>query len=285
MPYAELTDCRCYYEQIGSGDPLLLVPGLGAMCNSWAYVANDLAESFTLIMPELRGVGRSVARKPPANLTHLSADLVELLDVLQVDRTHVLGISLGGIVAQQFVIDHPSRVDRLVLMSCAHRFGPYLREMAMMLAHALRYFPREIYQRMIEVLGTAPGYLDGHPGEIDQKVSQALGGGASRTSIARQLRCLGFNDVGGQHYHIAARTLVLAGEFDVIIPSCYGRLMAQAIPDSEFEVLPNCGHNPLTEIPEVVLPRIIRFLKAAENIAPSGEKGGLSQRRIEESVR
>lgn len=260
MPYAELSDIRCYYELLGSGDPLLLIPGLGGTCSSWDCAANELATGATLIMPELRGVGKSEAKRPARNLRYLVADLVELVDHLGLDKTNVLGLSLGGIVAQEFAIEHASRVNKLVLMSCAHRFGPYLREMAKFLGNALRHFPRESYERMFETLGCAPEYIDAHPEVLDQRVQRIKLRGASRRSIAHQLRCLGFNDVGAFGYDIAAPTLVISGANDVIIPPCFAKQMADEIACSTHRIIPQCGHNPLMERPEVAVPLVLNFL-------------------------
>src|SRR5687768_5260871 len=113
--FADLTDVRCYYELLGTGDPLLLIPGLGATCALWDGVTSDLSKSFSLILFDNRGIGRSVAKRAPQTLTDFAVDIVELMDHLQLKRAHVLGLSLGGIVAQQLAVDHPSRVDRLVL--------------------------------------------------------------------------------------------------------------------------------------------------------------------------
>jgi len=114
MAWAELSDVRCYYELHGEGEPLLLIPGLGGTCRLWDPIAPHLANDFSLILIDNRGIGRSVPRRKLRTLADYSSDIAELLDTLQLDRAHVLGLSLGGIIAQRFAIDHPSRVDRLV---------------------------------------------------------------------------------------------------------------------------------------------------------------------------
>jgi pimeloyl-ACP methyl ester carboxylesterase len=194
-------------------------------------------------------------------LADLTVDIVELMDHLQLERAHVMGLSLGGIVAQQVALDHPSRVDRLVLVSCTNRFGPYLTEMAKLLGQALRHFPPEVFRRTIELLGSAPEYLDAHADEIDEKIAMACDAGIARSAVARQLRCLGNRDVAdGPDYRITVPTLVIAGEQDMLIPACYARRMAREIPGSEFLLVRRCGHNPLHEKTELVVPRITEFL-------------------------
>ena len=259
--FANLTDVRCYYELLGSGDPVLLVPGLGTTCAMWEPVAGELSQQFNLILLDNRGVGRSVMKRAPHDIADFAVDLVELMDHLQLERAHVVGISLGGMIAQQLAIDHPSRIDRLVLVSCTNRFGPYLREVAKLLAHALRHFKPELFRRTVELLGTAPQFLDEHAEDIEQLISRERYEGVPRMALARQLRCLARHDCDDlPDFNITAPTLVVAGSQDMLIPACYAERMAKEIPGCEFVSVPGCGHNPFTENPDVMVSLLTRFL-------------------------
>jgi pimeloyl-ACP methyl ester carboxylesterase len=260
MPFIDLSDERCYFEQMGRGDPLLLIPGLGRTCRLWDAVAEQLGEHFSLIMPDNRGVGRSQSKRTPRNLRDLAVDLVELLDALGLERAHVLGISFGGVIAQWLAVDHPSRVNRLVLISTAHEFGPYLTEMAKLIGYALRYFPRNLFERTVEILGSSPKFIDDFPEGIVQRIAAHRTLNLPRAAIGRQLICLGASGATREQYRISAPTLVMAGQHDALIPNCYGRQIARDIPGSEFFELPACGHNPFIEMPEVAVSRIIEFL-------------------------
>ncbi|MEO6435996.1 MAG: alpha/beta hydrolase, partial [Tepidisphaeraceae bacterium] len=264
--FADLTDVRCFYELLGSGDPLILIPGLGATSVLFEPVAGELSKSFSLILFDNRGLGRSIARRHPQHLRDYAVDVIELMDHLQLDRAHVLGLSFGGIVAQQVAIDHPGRVDRLVLVSCSNRFGPYLMEVAKLLGHALRHFPKEQFRRMVELLSVAPQYLDTHADDLDRKINAALDAKVPRMAVGRQLRCLGNRDVACEsEFHITSPTLIIAGDQDMLIPACYAQAMSREIPGSEFVLLPNCGHNPLNEQPEVMVERVREFLTRPRN--------------------
>ena len=260
MAWADLTDVRCYYELVGQGDPLLLIPGLGGDCRVWDPVAPMLAENFCLIMADNRGLGRSLARRKPRTLADYAADIAELLDRLQLDRAHVLGISLGGLIAQRFAIDHASRVDRLVLVSCTDRFSPYLMRIVGLLGQSLRRLPRAAFVQTMELLGTAPLYLDAHADEIDRMARERVRSGVPARAMGDQLHCLLRSEVPAEHYKIDAPTLVVAGEHDALIPSCYAKLMASKIPDSRFELIAGAGHNPIVEAPDTVVPIISEFL-------------------------
>ena len=264
MPYADLTDCRCYYELRGEGEPLLLIPGLGCTARFWDPFADELARHFSLIMPETRGVGRSEARRPARSLSDYTADLVELLDHLQVERTHVLGQSLGGIVAQRFAGQHAERIERLVLISCARRFGPYLREITMLVGRTMRYFPRRVFLRAMALLGAGPLWLDANPRVIDEKIELEIREGIERRALVNQMRCLQTHEEAIAANAIKVPTLVIAGEHDMLIPSCYARQMAEAIPDSRFMLVAGAGHNPPLESPQRVLPAIASFLLTGE---------------------
>ena len=176
MAWADLTDCRAYYELIGEGEPLLLIPGLGATCRLWDPIVPELARHFTLIMLDNRGMGLSKAKKKPRTLADYSADYAELLDFLNVDQSHVLGLSLGGIAAQRLAIDHPQKIKRLILMSCADRFAPYLLRITALLGHSLRRFPRMLFLQTMELLATALGLDDELAGSGIAVLSVIVGG-------------------------------------------------------------------------------------------------------------
>jgi pimeloyl-ACP methyl ester carboxylesterase len=284
MAWANLSDVRCYYELIGSGEPVLLIPGLGGNCRIWDPITPVLAEHFSLILIDNRGLGRSRARRKPKTLADYSTDIVELLDELQLDRAHVLGLSLGGIIAQRFAIDHPSRVDRLVLVSCADKFSAYLLRITALLGHSLRRFPRKVFVEMMELLCTAPLYLDANAEQIDREVDERCRSGVPARAIGAQLRALLRSEIADADYRIGAPTLVVAGEHDALIPNCYARLMAGKIPGSRFVLIPGAGHNPMSEKPEAVLPLITRFLQTggpvrSRDAARQGEP--VSAKRLE----
>jgi len=268
MAWAELTDCRAYYEVIGEGEPLLLIPGLGATCRLWDPIVPELARHFTLIMLDNRGMGLSKAKKKPRTLADYSSDYAELLDFLNVDQTHVLGLSLGGIAAQRLAVDHPQKIKRLILMSCADRFSPYLLRITALLGHSLRWFPRMLFLQTMELLATAPLYLDEHVDEIDAMMKEKCNDPVPKSAMATQLRCLLRSELEPADYRITAPTLVVAGEYDALIPACYAKIMADKIPGSEFVLLKCAGHNPLKEMPDISLALVIKFLRDGEVEVP-----------------
>ncbi len=264
-----LTDVQCGYHVLGHGDPLLLVPGLGTTCRVWDPATPDLSAHFSLILPDNRGMGCSTALRCPETLSDYVSDLVELMDHLQLDKAHVLGLSLGGMIARKLATDHPSRVDRLVLVSCTDRSTPYLKQVMQLLGNILRRLPAEAFAQAIETLGTSPIYFDAHAAEIQQRVRDRCAAGNEVKGIITQLRCLKReSDHCDEHAVVTAPTLVMAGEYDPLVPSCYALAMADRIAGSRFMLVRGAGHNLLQEASDRVLPPIIEFLSQ-----PTGDEG------------
>ncbi|MDP9174103.1 MAG: alpha/beta hydrolase [Planctomycetota bacterium] len=264
MALVDLSDVRLHYELRGHGPAILLISGLGQTASGWDPIVPQLAQKFSVIQADNRGIGQSVARKTARRMEDHASDFVELLDVLQVDEAHVVGLSFGGLIAQRLAADHPSRVNRLVLISTTDRTYPYLGQIGNLLAHALRHFPVALFFQTVELLGTSPPYFDSHIAEILESVPLRSAQRGSRRVLANQLRCINHAANGPQRGVIIAPTLVLAGEYDALIPNCYGQRLAAGLPDGQFRMMNGCGHNPVIEQPEIVGGIIERFLLGME---------------------
>jgi 3-oxoadipate enol-lactonase len=270
MPWADLTDATTYYELTGQGEAVLMIPGLGCTGEVWRPLVADLSRHFLLIRVDNRGLGRSESKRPARTISHFIADLAELLDHLQLERVHVIGMSLGGVIAQQFAIEHPDRVERLVLLSSAHRFTPYLSEMVRFMWVSVTRLPRKRYLRSFELLTSGPGYLDAAPERFERLVAQACERRVSRLAVMRQLKALRASRFVPADYRIDCPTLVMSGECDHLIPAYYARQMANEIRDCELVVVPGAGHSLLNECPAEVLRRVMAFLRNAK--ADKGKK-------------
>ncbi len=264
MPIADLTDVRMHYEVYGTGQPVVLIPGLGVTSEIWRTSADFLSESFSVICPDNRGIGRSSAKRQPRTVRDYSADLLELFDHLQLERAHVMGLSLGGVIAQCFAVEHPDRIHRLVIVAATHDFTPYLREMSRLVGHTLHWFPKSMFERTFEILGAGPPCFDANPGRIDERILLTRKMGVPARAIGRQMHALASSRFDPNEFHIAAPTLALSGQFDSLIPSCYVRKTAALIRDSRFILIPDAGHNPFIDRPDFVLPLIHAFLTGSE---------------------
>lgn len=183
MPTLTLDDTEIFYECIGAGPPLMLIHGLGSSGDDWAFQRADFARSHRLILPDLRGSGRSGKPRGPYSITGFAADLCALLDALAIDTVDLLGFSLGGAVAIEMALLRPRQVRRLILCNtlASYRTDTWrkwfeahaqlaavrllgLRRTARLVAR--RMFPHDDQapkrQRVVDVVGANPRrpYLD-----------------------------------------------------------------------------------------------------------------------------
>src|SRR5215470_2280147 len=115
MSTAAINGIDVYYEEHGSGDPLLLIMGLAADSVAWMFQLPDFSAKYRTIVFDNRGVGRTSKPAGPYTISQMADDAAGLLDSLDVRRAHVLGVSMGGMIAQEIALRHPERVRGLVL--------------------------------------------------------------------------------------------------------------------------------------------------------------------------
>jgi pimeloyl-ACP methyl ester carboxylesterase len=259
---AQSGDVRIAYEVRGEGAPLVLVHGLAYDRLGWGRLPDLLAERFRVVLVDNRGVGESDAPAGPYTVAQLAADVLAVLDDAGIERTNLFGVSLGGYVAQELVLAHPERVERLVLCSTAPggaRAVPmpqstvevFARYPAMEREAGLRMFVenslgergvRELPELAEEIFR----YRLGHAPTVEAWAAQAAAG-ATFDNDAR---------VGG----IDVPTLVLHGGADVVVDPRNAEVLGGLIPGARVEVVPDRGHLMIWEDSERVAELVTEFL-------------------------
>ncbi len=115
MPHAQVGDIKLFYEEHGSGDPLVLIPGLGSGTGLFSTVVQRLADRHRVVVIDPRGGGESDKPAGPYSIGQMTDDVAGLMGALGITRTHVMGYSMGGKIALQLAADHPELVDHLIL--------------------------------------------------------------------------------------------------------------------------------------------------------------------------
>ena len=254
---------RLYYERTGAGQPLLLIRGLGRSARFWAEVTQLFSRDFEVITFDNRGIGRSDAPWRPYTIRTLALDCVRLLDALGVERAHVFGMSLGGMIAQEVAIEHSERVLRLVL-GCTtpggrRGFRPP-RQILREVARAQLASSEEKNIRVARVI-LSGDFVDENPALMTQW-HQWLSDEPNRTrDLLKQILAVARHDTFERLSKIDLPTLVVYGDADRLIPPQNSPLIASRIPGSTLEVLPGIGHDFTTEIPEESVAVISAFLK------------------------
>ena len=237
--FVDNSGVRIAWEQDGSGDPLLLVMGHRWSRRMWHPVVAELQQRFRVITFDNRGSGQSDAPRAGYSLADMTGDAVRVLDAAGVEKAHVFGVSLGGVIAQDLAINHGQRVDRLVL-GCTGaitaermRLGP-LRQLTYFLPDALvNAAGRSLLYGQFR---TTPA--------IRRDLAVLAGETTTRHGLLGQAHA-----VSGHAVDIAALralphpTLVLHGAKDKVVPVAWGQELAELIPASQLEVFATAGHN------------------------------------------
>jgi 3-oxoadipate enol-lactonase len=181
MPRVQAGSIAMHYERRGSGDPLVLIMGFGGSGAMWDHTFVDLlAAQFDVIVPDNRGTGQSEKTDEPIELRTLADDTAHLLDALGIARAHVFGVSMGGMVAQEFALAHPQRLRGLVL-GCTNCGGPSAvqaePEIVQLLLPQKGMAPRAVIQRTYQAMLTpetiARDGLSGRDGRADADARHA----------------------------------------------------------------------------------------------------------------
>jgi len=246
--------------RVGAGEPLLLLNGLGANLEMWQPLVRELAGEREVIAFDLPGTGRSARPSRPLRMRELANVVTGLLDQLGLERSDVLGYSLGGMVAQELAHRAPSRVHRLVL--CATTPGlpslpPDPLVTALMLTPA-RYWSRQLAELIVPIIAGGRTARDGRA--LEAGLSRRLLQPPSALGYLYQLYAL-----TGWSSHPWIRgvrhpALVLHGDRDPVVPLANGRYLAQSLPHGRLEVIPGAGHLFLFDEPDRAVPALVSFL-------------------------
>jgi pimeloyl-ACP methyl ester carboxylesterase len=231
---------RIWVERCGSGTPLLLVPGLGAGNWLWDGIAPALAPRFELIMPELRGGGRSDHPDTRYSVAMFAEDVLAVLDALRIESCHLLGASLGGFVAQHLAAHWPTRVRRLVLAATSLGGDVAAGPRGEILARLIRPHGRTRRERLEDAyeLGFTPEFRAARPDLLDRITAWRLEHRQPEPAYYRQLLAGHAFDGALLTPAIGANTLVCAAEHDPVVPLADVQMLAAALRDARFALFP-----------------------------------------------
>jgi pimeloyl-ACP methyl ester carboxylesterase len=228
------------YHEVGSGPVLLLVMGLGADRSAWDPHVERWATRFRCIVVDNRGAGLSPAPPGPYTTAELADDYAALAANLDLGPVDVVGISMGGAIAQELALRHPHVVRRLVLAASWARPGPYTIAVLQSLAAARRYLPAEEFVRALQTTIWTPGWFDDHAAGLARDRSSPLA--AEPMAFEAQANACASHDVLDRLGEISAPTLVTAGAQDRFVPLTLSVDLAAALPCSRLEVFKRTGH-------------------------------------------
>ena len=252
MPSVVVGGSELHYVRAGEGEPLLLIPGMSSTRLTWGRpFLMALKRTFDCIAFDHRGTGGSGAARMPFTIADLAGDALGLLDALGVERAHVFGVSMGGMVAQELALAHPDRMLTLTLGAtyCGGPEGTLMAEEALRtLSEALASGDRERVDRAIwEInLSTAFRADDSRFAEFQEVVSEPP---APTPVVAQQMWACGDHDTSARLGDVKTPTLVVHGSEDRMLVASNGRQIA-ALLGARLELLEDVGHMFWWEQPE-----------------------------------
>ncbi|MEM9829221.1 MAG: alpha/beta hydrolase [Bacteroidota bacterium] len=264
MPYAETNGIRMYYEERGSGEPLLLIMGITAPGSVWEKHVDYWDKHFHCIVTDNRGVGLTDKPASPYTTAQMADDHAGLLDVLGISSVRVAGVSMGSTIAQQLALRHPEKVKSMVLMCPWARCDRKTEAVFRLMMHAKRLRPEE-FTNFVQQLIYHKSSWD------DDEVFEELMQGQQAAAIDPFPQPL--HGLEGQGHacishsvlerlpNITQPSLVIGGQEDQFIPAWMAEEIAEAIPNCDFHMYDQAGHVFHWEKLDDFNPRVLKWLQ------------------------
>lgn len=262
MPKVSIGDAELYYEEHGSGTPVMLVPGLNGVGAFWAKQIPALAKEFRVIVHDHRGTGQSTRQMIDYSVDQMAADLLKLMDALKIDAAHYVGHSTGGAMGLTVAEDHPNRLKGLVLSAAWAGADPYFSRCFAARREVLYELGWESYLRLSATF-LWPGYwISAHERAMaaeEKKTAAAIG---DPEIMLRRIDAIMRYDRRAKAGTVQAPTMIVVAADDMTTPPYLSEELARLIPGATLNVLPKGGHfAPIVE-PDSYNAALAGFLKS-----------------------
>ncbi|MDQ3720060.1 MAG: alpha/beta hydrolase [Actinomycetota bacterium] len=243
MPTAEANGLTLYYEEHGEGEPLLCVQGLSVNTLGWALQVQAFAAAHRTVIFDNRDVGRSTIVESGYEIAAMAADALALADVLGLDRFHLLGVSMGGAVAQEVALGAPDRVSTLTLGVTFARGGAWARKLGETWGARRLKQSREEHIDELLLLTLSEGFYE-NEGAVDYVRGLMLADPNPQPAEAfvRQLEASSRHDAHDRLGSLELPTHVIGGEHDILIPVWKSRELAELVPGARLTVIEGSPH-------------------------------------------
>jgi 3-oxoadipate enol-lactonase len=246
-------------------EPVLLIMGLGASSRLWYRLVPWLRQRYRVILLDNRGTGDSAPVRSRLTMGGMARDAVAVLDAAGVDSAHVIGASMGGMIAQHVALDHRDRLRSLTLACTTPGGRAGAPPWRMLAASALR--PLLGSQRTFPIVAPllySPATRARQPARLGEDLERRIQDNTSPVTVYAQMGAIAGHDTRARLHELAGLpALVLHGLDDVLVPTDRGRELAELIPSAHLELLPDCGHIVSTDAEEPTAKAILAHLDRA----------------------
>lgn len=260
MPHIQAGEIMMHYEVYGAGPPLVLLMGLGCPGSLWWLQVEACAAHYRVIVPDNRGVGQTDRPDGEYSTAMMADDTAHVLTALGIRRAHVLGMSMGGAIAQQMALRHAAMVDHLILACTFCQGSPYGEEIFAVWRLVAEGAGMETLSRLLLLQSVTPRFYTAHPDRVHQLAELFAAQPQPLAAYLRQNAACAQHHTTDQLSRIQAPTLLLAAERDLLTPLGSMRLMHEQIPGSRLVAVPRSGHGFMWEVPEQFNAAVLNFL-------------------------
>ncbi|MGA8312370.1 MAG: alpha/beta hydrolase [Terriglobales bacterium] len=271
MPFVENQGAKIYWDEQGQGAPVLLIMGLGYTSVMWYRNRPVLAQHFRTIAFDNRGVGRSEVPPGPYSIATMASDAAAVLDAAGVACAHVFGVSMGGMIAQEFALQYPARTRSLIL-GCTSPGGPSSVRTESNVVEVLfmrGMTPEQAREAILPYIYDAATPRE----KIEQDVNLRQPWLPSPEGYMAQLQGILAWEAYSRIAEIAAPTLVIHGKSDALVPTGNAELIARRIPRAKLVLLEHASHLFLTDQTQAANKEILEFLWSHTGGGPEPETG------------
>jgi pimeloyl-ACP methyl ester carboxylesterase len=257
---APIDDVTLAFRGFGSGDPVILINGFASAMDTWnPQVLAALARHHRVVIFDNRGTGYSESSEEEYSIPLFAEDTVRLLDILEISSAHLIGHSMGAMMAQEIALGHPDRVNRLVLVSgdCGGRNAVRMSRKVWQTLTDKSGSLQEQAERMFSILFPPQWLRDHDPWDACPPVYETT----PEENAARQRETLlSWDGTGDRLPAIQSPTLVVTGTDDVVIPPENSVFLANGIPGARLVQFPDGGHGLMYQFPEDFSEVVLSFL-------------------------
>lgn len=266
MPKQHLDNVTFYYELLGSGSPLVLLHGLQGDISNFDRLMPRLTECHQVLAFDQRGSGWSDKPAQPYSMALYADDTARLMDALGIERAHVLGMSMGGMIAQEFALRHPDRLNGLIL-GCSTPGGPNAAKLdsgAREKTYEKVDLPADERAWRLAEAGLTQGFLRSNRQVLKELTEARRKRPLDVEALGRRMAAIDAHDTFDRLGEIRAPTLVITGRPDNIINADNSRILAERIPNARLEMLEPAGHLFWLERPQQTADLVLAFLEACD---------------------
>jgi 3-oxoadipate enol-lactonase len=269
MPTIAANGQTLYYEEHGEGEPVLCVMGLASDTLAWALQLPAFSARHRTVIFDNRDVGRSTMADGDYEIADMAADALALADALGLDSFHLLGVSMGGAIAQEMALAAPQRLHTLTLAVTFASGGAWARTFSRVWGSRVRQITREEHVDELMLLSLSEELF-----ENEEAITWLRGlmlenpNPQPAEAFARQLRASSGHDARDRLGSLALPVHVIGAEHDILVPVWKSRELADLIPGAELTVIERCPHAANVERAEEFNRAILDFL-AARDAAPT----------------